>query len=73
MAKITFKGNPVNTGGNLPAVGTEAPDFVLVKSDLSEVTLSGLKGKHVVLNIFPSIDTGVVRPLYADSTRKPAL
>jgi len=40
-------------------VGTEAPDFVLVKSDLSEVTLSGLKGKHVVLNIFPSIDTGV--------------
>jgi thiol peroxidase len=59
MAKITFKGNPVNTGGNLPAVGTEAPDFVLVKSDLSEVTLSGLKGKYVVLNIFPSIDTGV--------------
>ncbi len=40
-------------------MGTEAPDFVLVKSDLSEVTLSGLKGKHVVLNIFPSIDTGV--------------
>ncbi len=40
-------------------MGTEAPDFVLVKSDLSEVTLSGLKGKHVVLNIFPSIGTGV--------------
>ncbi len=40
-------------------MGTVAPDFVLVKSDLSEVTLSGLKGKHVVLNIFPSIDTGV--------------
>lgn len=59
MSKITFKGNPVNTGGTLPAVGTKAPEFTLVKSDLSEVNLADLKGKNIVLNIFPSIDTGV--------------
>lgn len=59
MAKITFKGNPVNTSGNLPQTGTQAPDFSLVKGDLSEAKLSDFKGKNVVLNIFPSIDTGV--------------
>ncbi|OJV35127.1 MAG: lipid hydroperoxide peroxidase [Bacteroidia bacterium 43-41] len=59
MAKITFKGNPVNTGGNLPDAGSQAPDFSLVKTDLSELKLSDLKGKNVVLNIFPSLDTGV--------------
>lgn len=59
MAKITFKGNPVNTSGNMPEVGTQAPEFTLVKSDLSEVKLSDYKGKNVVLNIYPSIDTGV--------------
>ena len=59
MTKITFKGNPVNTGGNLPDVGSLAPDFSLVKTDLSELKLSDLKGKDVVLNIFPSLDTGV--------------
>ncbi|HMM18213.1 MAG TPA: thiol peroxidase [Petrimonas sp.] len=59
MTKITFKGNPVNTGGNLPDVGSLAPDFSLVKTDLSELKLSDLKGKNVVLNIFPSLDTGV--------------
>lgn len=59
MAKITFKGSPVNTSGQLPAVGTAAPEFTLVKADLSEVTLKDLKGKNVVLNIFPSLDTGV--------------
>ena len=59
MAKITFKGNPVSTGGDLPNVGSQAPDFSLVKGDLSELKLSDLKGKNVVLNIFPSIDTGV--------------
>ena len=59
MAKITFKGNPVNTSGDLPKVGTQAPDFSLVKGDLSEAKLSDYKGKNVVLNIFPSIDTGV--------------
>lgn len=59
MAQVTFTGNPVNLNGNLPEVGSQAPDFVLVKGDLSEVNLSDFKGKNVVLNIFPSIDTGV--------------
>lgn len=59
MAKITFHENPINTVGNLPEVGAQAPDFNLVKSDLSELKLSDLKGQKVVLNIFPSIDTGV--------------
>lgn len=59
MAQITFKGNPVQTAGDLPKVGAQAPDFSLVKTDLSEVSLSSLKGKKVVLNIFPSVDTGV--------------
>lgn len=66
MAKITFKGSAVNTIGEIPAVGTKAKDFVLVKSDLSDIKLSELKGKNVVLNIFPSIDTGVC----ATSVRK---
>ena len=59
MAKITFKGNAVNTAGDLPRVGAEAPEFALVKTDLSEVSLNDYKGKRVVLNIFPSVDTGV--------------
>jgi thiol peroxidase len=59
MAKITFKGNPVNTSGDLPSKGTKAPDFSLVKSDLGLLSLSELKGKKVILNIFPSLDTSV--------------
>lgn len=59
MAKITLKGTPVNTIGELPAKGTDAADFNLVKQDLSETTLADYKGQRVVLNIFPSIDTGV--------------
>lgn len=59
MATITFKGGKVNTSGELPAKGTAAPDFTLVKSDLSEISLKDLKGKKIILNIFPSIDTGV--------------
>lgn len=59
MATITFKGGKVNTSGELPAKGTVAPDFTLVKSDLSEISLKDLKGKKIILNIFPSIDTGV--------------
>nr|WP_281420634.1 thiol peroxidase [Alteromonas lipotrueiana] len=53
-----MQGNEMSTVGELPAKGNQAPDFTLVKSDLSEVILSELKGKNVVLNIFPSIDTG---------------
>lgn len=66
MATVTFKGNEVKTSGELPAVGTQAPDFKLVGSGLNEITLADFKGKRVVLNIFPSIDTGVC----ATSVRK---
>ncbi|MEA4984944.1 Thiol peroxidase [bioreactor metagenome] len=59
MAKITFKGNAVNTNGQLPAVGSKAPDFKLVGAGLNELSLADYKGKQVVLNIFPSLDTGV--------------
>lgn len=59
MAQITFKGNPINTSGNLPKVGTKAPDFKLTAGDLSEKSLNDYQGKNVVLNIFPSVDTGV--------------
>jgi len=59
MAKITLKGNPVNTCGELPAKGSKAPGFRLVKSDLGELTLEELKGKKVILNISPSLDTGI--------------
>jgi thiol peroxidase len=57
MAKITLKGNPINTLGNLPEKGTQAPEFNLVKQDLSVAKLSDYKGQKVVLNIFPSLDT----------------
>jgi thiol peroxidase len=59
MASVTLKGNAFNTAGELPAVGSAAPAFSGVKTDLSECSLGDLAGKKVVLNIFPSIDTGV--------------
>ena len=59
MASITLKGNPVSTAGELPATGSQAPGFSGVKSDLSACSLQDLAGKKVILNIFPSIDTGV--------------
>ncbi len=58
MAQITLKGNAINTNSELPSIGSIAPDFTSVKNDLSEVSLSELKGKRVILNIFPSVDTG---------------
>ena len=66
MAKITLKGNPVNTSGNLPSKGSKAPDFTLVKSDLGNLSLSELMGKKVMLSISPSLDTGIC----ATSVRK---
>jgi len=66
MAQITFKGNPIHTAGSLPKVGSPAPDFLVIKADLSPVTLREFKGKRVVLNIFPSIDT----PVCAASVRR---
>lgn len=59
MATITLKGTPAHTVGELPKVGDAAREFTLVSGDLSEKTLSDFKGKKVVLNIFPSIDTGI--------------
>ncbi|HRW98052.1 MAG TPA: thiol peroxidase, partial [Cyclobacteriaceae bacterium] len=59
MAQTKLGENTVNTMGDLPAVGSSAPDFTMVGNDLKEVNLSSFKGKKVVLNIFPSIDTGV--------------
>lgn len=58
MSQITLGGNPVNTNGSLPQMNTAAADFLLVKTDLSEVRLSDFKGSRVILNIFPSVDTG---------------
>ncbi len=59
MAKITLGGNPCNTIGDLPALGSVAPNFTLVKPDMTSASLSDYKGKKVILNIFPSVDTGV--------------
>ncbi|KXI29628.1 thiol peroxidase [Paraglaciecola hydrolytica] len=59
MATVTLKGNAFQTVGELPAVGSKAPDFKLVKTDLSEVSLKDFAGSRLVLNIFPSVDTGV--------------
>ena len=58
MATTALRGNPVNTVGDLPAVGS-TPSFTLTKTDLSEVSPADLAGKKVLLNIFPSIDTAV--------------
>ena len=66
MATITLGGNAVNTSGELPKIGTQAPNFKLVKTDLSSTSLEDYKGTKLVLNIFPSIDTGTC----ATSVRK---
>ena len=59
MANITVRGTPANTVGNLPAVGAAAPAFTLTAADLSDKTFADFAGKRKVLNIFPSVDTGV--------------
>lgn len=59
MANITFKGSPISTCGDLPAVGSQAPSFVLCAANLEDVALSDYAGKTVVVNIVPSLDTGV--------------
>lgn len=59
MAQTAFKGNPVQVNGTLPLPGTIAPAFSLVAKDLSDVSLENYAGKRKVLNIFPSVDTGV--------------
>ncbi|MBI9100960.1 MAG: thiol peroxidase [Spirochaetales bacterium] len=59
MATVTLEGNELNTTGQLPETGTQAPDFVLTTTDLSDVSLADYKGKKLILNIFPSLDTSV--------------
>ena len=59
MTEITLQGNKINTNGEAPKVGEEAPDFLLVDSELNNVTLSAYKDKYIVLNIIPSLDTPV--------------
>ncbi len=58
MASITLGGKAIQTSGSLPSVGTNAPEFEMIKTDLSVAKLSDYKGIRLVLNIFPSIDTG---------------
>jgi thiol peroxidase len=66
MAKVTLKGSPFNTNGELPKVGSKAPDFHLVGAGLADVRLADFKGKKKLLNIVPSLDTDVC----AISTKK---
>jgi len=66
MAKITLRGNPVHTSGELPKTGSQAPDFKLTTKDLKDVSLADYKGKKKLLNIVPSLDT----PVCALSTKK---
>lgn len=66
MAKITLKGNPINTNGEIPAKGAKAPDFKLIANDLANISLDNFKGKKKLLNIVPSLDT----PVCATSTKK---
>ena len=64
MATTKFKGQPVKVIGEFIKVGKAAPDFELVKTDLSSFSLKELNGKNVILNIFPSLDTGVCAVSY---------
>jgi len=66
MASITLKGSPINTNGELPEVGSTAPDFKLVDASLADITLADYAGKKKLLNIVPSLDT----PVCATSTKK---
>lgn len=66
MATVTLQGNSIHTNGELPEAGSQAPDFVLVNSDLENLTLADFAGRRKLLNIFPSLDT----PTCAMSTRK---
>lgn len=66
MAKITLGGKPAETKGELPTKGTQLANITLVKTDMSETTLSDYKGKKMIFNIFPSVDTSVC----AESVRK---
>jgi thiol peroxidase len=59
MANITLKGNSISTSGDLPNIGDQAKNFSLIGKDLQEVTLNDFQGERIVMNIFPSVDTGI--------------
>lgn len=59
MAKVTLEGNEINTNGELPQTGNQATDFILTTTDLADVSLADYAGKKKILNIVPSLDTGV--------------
>lgn len=73
MAKLKLQGNPINTSGALPRLGCKAKDFVLTDNKLQDVSLADFAGKKILLNIYPSIDTGVcamsVRKFNADAAK----
>jgi thioredoxin-dependent peroxiredoxin len=75
MSTINLKGNPIHTAGILPQPGNAAHDFLLTKTDLSDVSLSAFAGKRILLNIFPSLDTAVcaasVRKFNAEAEKLP--
>ena len=77
MAEITLKGSPVQTFGDLPAVGAKAPDFELTGTDLSEFGIKDVSGGTFILNIFPSLDTAVcamsVRRFNAEAAARPGV
>ena len=66
MTTITLQGNPIETVGELPTIGAPAPSFTLTRTDLADVSLKDFKGKKLILNIFPSLDT----PVCANSVRR---
>ena len=72
MANITLKGNPINTIGNLPEIGTKAKDFSLKTVALATNSLANFKDKNIVLNIFPSVDTGTCATSVREFNKKAA-
>ena len=72
MASITLKGNAINTIGNLPTKGSKALDFNLTAVDLSQKSLSDFAGKKIILNIFPSVDTGTCATSVREFNKKAA-
>ncbi|UQB42147.1 thiol peroxidase [Thiomicrospira microaerophila] len=72
MAQITLKGTPIETVGELPAVGTPAPEAELTQGDLNDTSLADFKGSRLVLNVFPSIDTGVCAASVREFNRQAA-
>ena len=72
MAQVTLGGNPVEVAGSLPQTGESAPDFTLTNGDMADVSLSQWQGKRKVLNIIPSIDTGVCAASTGPSMKRQA-